>query len=78
MFLQDFFFLLTLQTDMLLKQNTQPTELQSQLRTVRHMTSFINGQISFPPPPFFFVFAEVMCQSIVVVKVLHNTSRAAD
>lgn len=37
---------------MLLKQNTQPTELQSQLCIIWHMTSFINGQSS-PPPPFF-------------------------
>lgn len=36
---------------MLLKQNTQPTELQSQLCIIWHMTSFINGQSS--PPPFF-------------------------
>ena len=34
---------------MLLKQNTQPTELQSQLCIIWHMTSFINGQSSHPP-----------------------------
>lgn len=39
---------------------------------------FIHQWSNFIPPPLFFVFAEVMCQSIVVVKVLHNTSRAAD